>query len=305
MRVTLTFEGPLDAVKTLARYHLWGPDPTTPMAADRVWRAVRVGDRLHGYEVRWRGEPDAPEVTLRVPGEDDPRVVAAARREAEHLLGLSADLTGFYRMAKADPLLRDLVPALYGLRPSLTAAPLEMLVGAVCAQQVNLRFAVATRSRLVHRYGTPVTVEGQTVHAFPAAAALARARPASLRRLQFSTRKAEYVIGLARAVSTGGVDLEALATCDNEEVVRRLTTLRGLGRWTAEWFLARGLGRGDVCPAGDLAVRQAFAHYANRGRELGEPAVRRRARRWGKYQSLAVHYLLAGMRLRRAGGGGT
>ena len=70
--------------------------------------------------------------------------------------------------------------------------------------------------------------------------------------------------------------------------------------------MARGLGRGDVCPAGDLAVRKAFEHFYNRGRGLSERAIRRRAKAWGPHQNLAVHYLLAGQRLARAtAGGGT
>jgi DNA-3-methyladenine glycosylase II len=103
----------------------------------------------------------------------------------------------------------------------------------------------------------------------------------------------------------GRLDLDALGTSPNAEVIAGLTSLRGLGRWTADWFLARCCGRGDVCPAGDLAVRKAFEHYYGCGRSLSEAAIRRRARRWGPYQNLAVHYLLAGMRLggRRAGGG--
>jgi 3-methyladenine DNA glycosylase/8-oxoguanine DNA glycosylase len=81
--------------------------------------------------------------------------------------------------------------------------------------------------------------------------------------------------------------------------------LRGLGRWTADWFLARCCGRGDICPAGDLAVRKAFEHhYARRGRTLTEEAIRRRSRAWGAYQNIAVHYLLAGMRLYAAARGG-
>jgi 3-methyladenine DNA glycosylase/8-oxoguanine DNA glycosylase len=61
-----------------------------------------------------------------------------------------------------------------------------------------------------------------------------------------------------------------------------------------------------VCPAGDLGVRKAFAHYYGRGRLLSEEAIRRRARAWGLHQNLAIHYLLAGMRLARAvAGGGT
>ena len=89
------------------------------------------------------------------------------------------------------------------------------------------------------------------------------------------------------------------------DVIATLTALRGLGRWTADWFLARCCGRGDVCPAGDLAVRKAFEHHwARRGRTLSEEAIRRRSRTWGEHQNVAVHYLLAGMRLHAAARGG-
>jgi len=83
-------------------------------------------------------------------------------------------------------------------------------------------------------------------------------------------------------------------------VIEALTAVRGFGRWTAEWFLARHLGRGDVCPAGDLAVRRAFERFYNRGRVLDESRIRRRARAWGQHQNMAVHYLLAGQRLSAA-----
>jgi DNA-3-methyladenine glycosylase II len=200
--------------------------------------------------------------------------------------------------------LADLASALYGLRPTLAPSPLEMLVGSITAQQVNLSFAFACRARLVRRYGTPVTTAGGQVWAFPDAGALAGARVRELRALKYSTRKAEYIRDLARAIVAGGLDLDALDTSANAEVIARLMALRGLGRWTADWFLARCCGRGDVCPAGDLAVRKAFAHYYGRGRTLSEEAIRRRARPWGPYQNLAVHYMLAGMRLagRRVGG---
>jgi DNA-3-methyladenine glycosylase II len=111
---------------------------------------------------------------------------------------------------------------------------------------------------------------------------------------------------VARAVADGSLDLRALAAAPNAEVIARLTALRGLGRWTADWYLARCLGRGDACPAGDLAVRKVFDHHYGRGRALSEEAIRRRAGAWGDYQSLAIHYLLVGMRMARpAAGGGT
>ena len=182
---------------------------------------------------------------------------------------------------------------LFGLRPTLVPDPFEMLVGAISAQQVNLAFAFATRVRLVRRYGTPVEFEGVTVHAFPAPAVLAAAPVTELRAMQFSQRKAEYIVGLARELATGQLDLGAVAGAPDEAVIARLTAVRGLGRWSAEWFLARALGRPDVCPADDLGVRRAVEALCFRGRERDAAAVRRRARAWRPHRSLATHYLLA------------
>ncbi len=305
MKIVLTPDGPLDVRGTLARYHRWGEDPTNRVADDVFRRVLRVERRLLAYEVRWTGSVDDARIVIRIPGAGA-AVGAAAVAEVRRILGLDFDLTGFYRMAKSDPALAPLVEPLYGLRPTLAPTPFEMLVGSITAQQINLSFAFACRARLVRRYGTPVRVGRETVWAFPEAARLAQARPRELRALKYSTRKAEYIRDLARAVVAGALDLEAISAAPTETVIARLTELRGLGRWTADWFLARCLGRGDICPAGDLAVRKAFDHYYGRGRALSEKAIRRRGDAWGHYQNLAVHYLLAGMRLAQpAVGGGT
>jgi DNA-3-methyladenine glycosylase II len=304
MKIALTCDGPLDVSATLGRYRLWGEDPVNVLDGDVFRRVLRVDGALLPYEVRWSGSVEEARLAVDVPGARAAAVGAAAAAEVRRLFGLDFDLPGFYRMAKADPALATLVEPLYGMRPTLSPTPLEMLVGSITAQQVNLSFAFACRARLVRRYGTAVRMGRATVWAFPEAAALAGARVRELRALKYSTRKAEYIRDLARAAATGGLDLEALSAAPNGDVITRLTALRGLGRWTADWFLARGCGRGDVCPAGDLAVRKAFDHYYGRGRTLSEEAIRRRSRAWGPYQNLAVHYLLAGMRLGAAKAGG-
>jgi DNA-3-methyladenine glycosylase II len=304
MKIALAADGPLDAAATLARYHLWGEDPATRVEENAVRRVLRLEGRLLPYEVRWSGGVDDARLGVTIPEAAGADVERAVTAEVRRLFGLDFDLAGFYRMAKGDRVLGPLVEPLYGLRPTLAPTPLEMLVGAITAQQVNLSFAFACRARLVRRWGTRVTVAGADLYAFPEASALAGARLRELRALKYSTRKAEYIRDLARAVAAGTLDLERLAGAPNAEVVERLTGLRGLGRWTADWFLARGCGRGDVCPAGDLAVRKAFDRHYGRGRVLGEGAIRRRARAWGDYQNLAVHYLLSGMRLTGKARGG-
>ena len=304
MNLSLSVDGPLDVAATLARYRLWGEDPANRVDDGLFRRVLRHEGALVPYEVRWSGAVEEVRLAIAVPGVRSAAVAALAAAEVRRVFGLDFDLPGFYRMAKADPALAPLVEPLYGMRPTLAPTALEMLVGSITAQQVNLSFAFACRARLVRRYGTVVAAGGAEVWAFPDAQALAVARVREMRALKYSTRKAEYIRDLARAVTAGTLDLDALGAATSAEVIARLTALRGLGRWTADWYLARCCGRGDVCPAGDLAVRKAFDHYYGRGRTLSEQAIRRRARAWGPYQNLAVHYLLAGMRLagRRVGG---
>ena len=297
MKTEIRVEGFLDVPRTLQRFHLWGEDPANRLSPGVFRRAVKVAGRWRGYEVRWTGSVEGARLLVSTPGERSARVLEAAADEVARICGLELDLEGFYRVAAGDPVLGSLVPRLRGLRPTLAPQPFEMLVGSVCAQQVNLSFAFAVKARLVRRFGTAIEVGGHTVYGFPEAERLARARVSELRRMQLTTRKSEYIVGLGRQVASGALDLAALGGCSNEEVVEALTAVRGFGRWTADWFLARHLGRGDVCAAGDLAVRRAFEHFYNRGRPLDEAAVRRRAAAWGPYQNMAVHYLLAGRQL--------
>lgn len=297
MKTEIRVDGCLDVPRTLQRFRLWGEDPANRLSPGVFRRAVKVAGRWRGYEVRWTGRVDGARLLVSTPGARGARVLEAAADEVARICGLGLDVDGFYRVAEKDAVLGPLVPRLRGLRPTLAPQPFEMLVGSVCAQQVNLPFAFAVKARIVRRFGTVVEVGGHTVYGFPEAARLARARVSELRRMQLTTRKSEYIVGLARRVASGALDLAALGARSNEDVIEALTAVRGFGRWTAEWFLARHLGRGDVCAAGDLAVRRAFEHFYNRGRPLDEAAVRRRAAGWGPYQNMAVHYLLAGRQL--------
>jgi 3-methyladenine DNA glycosylase/8-oxoguanine DNA glycosylase len=171
----------------------------------------------------------------------------------------------------------------------LVPDPLEMLVASVTAQQVSLLAATAIRNRLVERFGE----RHDEAWAFPARERLAAAEPDELVACGFSHRKAETVVDLARAP----LDVDGLAFLPDEEVRAAIVALKGFGEWSADWFLARCLGRPRAWPAGDLVVRKALAHYCLDGtmpsldesRELGE--------RFAPHENLAVHFLLLGQRM--------
>lgn len=205
----------------------------------------------------------------------DTETEAMARR----VLGFDFDLVAFAAWAAGEEQLAPLVVRFAGYRPTLAADPFEMLVGAITAQQVSLFAAGAIRSRFVERFGERVG----RVWAFPTREEVAAASEEELFSLGFSRRKAEYVVGLARS----DLDLTALALVPDEEVKTQLTALRGLGEWTADWFLARYLGRPRAWPAGDLALRKAVRAL------YGDVDVRSAGASFEPFQNLTAHYLLA------------
>lgn len=199
------------------------------------------------------------------------------RPVVQHMLGAHYDLGAFYAWAQGP--LRDVTARLHGFRPPLQPDPFEALVTSITAQQVSLFSAVAIRNRFVERLGERVG-EGW---AFPSRDRVARAGEEELVAAGFTRRKAEYAVALARS----DMDLHALGSLPDDEVRARITSFRGLGPWTAEWFLARHLGRPNAWPAGDLVLRKAAASlYGVDVEELGlllHP-----------FQNLSAQYLLAG-----------
>jgi DNA-3-methyladenine glycosylase II len=210
----------------------------------------------------------------------------ATRPVVLKLLGAEFDLASF---RPDDPLLAELAVRLRGYRPPLSPDPFEMLVGAISAQQISLRAALAVRNRLIERFG----LHAEHAYAFPTRDRVAATTREELTALGFSGRKADYILALARAE----LDLGALAGLPDEDVKAALVQLPGIGEWTADWFLARHLARPHAWPAGDLALRKVVSDFYGDGRPLTIQEVREIGARFDPFQNLSAHYLLLGNRL--------
>ena len=117
--------------------------------------------------------------------------------------------------------------------------------------------------------------------------------PAALRELGFSTRKASALIEVARRIAGGALDLETLRDADNEAASLSLRQLGGVGRWSAEYALLRGLGRLEVFPGDDVGARNNLARRLGLASPLDYDGVRDAVARWAPYAGLAYFYLLA------------
>jgi DNA-3-methyladenine glycosylase II len=164
-----------------------------------------------------------------------------------------------------------------GLVPVLYLDPFQALIRSISAQQINLAFASRIRQRLATTYGHRLDIGNDFVHVLDSEA-LASATVEDLRALQLTNAKSRSVIATARAASAGELRLADLNGMSDDAVIAHLTRLPGIGRWSAEWFLARTLGRPRVV-AGDLGVRKAVGRLYGTGMP-SEDETRRLTDHW-------------------------
>jgi DNA-3-methyladenine glycosylase II len=285
--VKISLARPVDAQASVAPLGRWGDDLVDRFDGTTLVRTIgATGDGpLLPYSIEIPREPtqslDAS-VPADAPATIAERIAATFVTETEAL----AELVG------RDPEVARLARAYPGLVPILIPDPFHALVRSISAQQINLAFAARIRQRLALNYGQRLEIGTHFVHVLDPGA-LAAASVEDLRALQLTNAKARAVIATARAATAGELRRSDLERMDDDALITHLTRLPGIGRWSAEWFLARTLGRPRVV-AGDLGVRKAIGRLYGAGMPT-EIETRRLTDHWDEAatvaQALALHDL--------------
>jgi DNA-3-methyladenine glycosylase II len=256
-------------------------------------RALALAEAPVGCSVSRAGGREDPYITVALTGAGaGRRAEEDVRSTIERVLGMRVDLSAFYAMAEADALIGPLVAQFRGVKPPCFPTVFEGLLNAVACQQLSLESGLSLLNRLAETLGQAVSIDGIPLHAFPRPQDLASLKPGALRDLGFSARKASTIIELSRTVVDGRLDLEILEGLEDAEVVARLTGLRGIGRWSAEYVLLRGLGRLHVFPGDDVGARNNLARWLNLEPPLDYRAVERAVSRWQPYAGMVYFHLL-------------
>ncbi|NIV91998.1 DNA-3-methyladenine glycosylase [candidate division KSB1 bacterium] len=205
---------------------------------------------------------------------------------------LDRDLTPFYHLAKTDRLLRKLVRQHQGLRLIRIHDLFQGLCWAIIGQQINLAFAYTLYRRFIESFGESYTRDHQTYWLFPTPEAVAQSTISELRQLQFTGKKAEYILGLAQSMMNGGVSKERLLTCGDTEAIREaLRAIRGVGSWTANYVLMRCLGLPRAFPIEDIGLHRAIQKQLKLDRKPTVDEIRELSAGWTDWQAYATFYL--------------
>ena len=295
-------------------FHL---DPVPPFRLDlTAWllrrRADNIIDRWDGKCYRrvlaLENEPvevvvvqispaEAPLLEVSVAGN---RLPAGTRQTVtlamERALGLRVDLSGFYSLAESDPRLDNLARPFRGVKPPRYPNLFETLANAITCQQITLSLGIRILNKLAETYGLVMAGEDGPVYAFPRPVDLAPLQPEGLRPLGLSRAKSRSLVGLASGLAEHRLDLETLLGEDDETVIKSLTGLPGIGRWTAEYFLLRGAGRLHSFPGDDVGGRNHLKRWLGMEDRLDYEKVEEALAAWKPYAGLIyLHLLLKGL----------
>lgn len=218
-----------------------------------------------------------------------PRTQADVTTALDRLLGLRVDLRKFYWLASQEPKLHQLTVRFLGMKPPRFLSVFEALVNAIACQQLSLTVGIILLNRLTERYGLGSGREGR---AFPRADEVAKGQVRTLQAMGYSRNKGRAIIDVARAIRDGTIDPDGFETMDDAETVHRLMEWRGVGRWTAEYILLRGLGRIHQFPGDDVGAQKGLQRWLRLKRPPDYDHVRRVLRKWSPYAGLIYSHLL-------------
>jgi DNA-3-methyladenine glycosylase II len=255
-------------------------------------RTIRINGQPVLYGVSEERNSGVPALRVRIlKGPRDRNIHHQVQQVVAQQFAARLDLAPYYRVARRDKVLSQLVKRFRGMRIPQAPSVYECVVCAILEQQVNLTFAHQVKKALVETYGETVEFKGRRYNAFPEPQVLASATPDEFRKLQISGPKARYIIGISRAVADGRVDLEGLRDAASDEARARLVEHKGIGPWTAEYVCLRALEKLDHLPSADVGLQKAVQLFYRLRKAPTSGRVEQIGRKWAGWRSYATFYL--------------
>ncbi len=221
--------------------------------------------------------------------EAHPEFRPAATQALDSLLGLKINLDEFYRLASARKELTNLVERFRGVKPPRFPSLFEALVNGIVFQQVSLSSGIVLLNHLAETYGRAAA--GITGQAFLQPESIAGLAPEDLRPLGISRQKGRYLTELASKI-TQGLKLEQVESMNDEEAIGFLYQLNGIGRWTAQYVLLRGLGRIRVFPGDDIGARNRIKSWLGLDKVPDYERMQDITAAWHPYGGMVYFHLL-------------
>lgn len=208
------------------------------------------------------------------------------------MFDLGTDLNHFYELGEKDSIIKLLIDKYKGLRIVKINDMFETICWAIIGQQINLKFAYTLKKRLVEAYGEKKVYNNEEYFIFPTPQVISMLEVEDLKPLQFTTRKAEYIIGIAKLFNEGILKKEELALEKNyEKLKNRLVSVRGVGNWTADYVIMKCFDINDAFPIADVGIHNALKGILGLDKKPTIEEIEKLSVNWSGWEAYATFYL--------------
>jgi DNA-3-methyladenine glycosylase II len=258
------------------------------IAGPLFYKAVR----LNGERLLLKISSDNQTIRIEYPFHTPAKITRAEiAKFGWEFFDLGRDLSGFYQMGQADPVLKSLIAKYRGLRIIGIPDLFETLTWAIIGQQINLTFAYTMKKKLVEKYGEKFSWADGELWFFPEPDAIVGLEVQDLARLQFSRQKAEYVIGLAKLFANGSLRKDKLKQQSDQEIYQKLLGIRGVGKWTADYTMMKSFYVASAFPIADVGLHQALKNVLELPQKPTIEQIQTMAVHWKGWEAYATFYL--------------
>lgn len=208
------------------------------------------------------------------------------------ILGLRIDLRWFYKLTKHDKVLHPLVMKYKGVKPPRLPSIFETLVNAVAFQQFSLEAGFSLLNNLTVKYGKPFREQGSVCYAFPDPGEIMNSTIKELMSIGFSQNKSKALVLIASTIFHHEESFSGLDELPNEDVIQLLSNFKGIGRWSAEYTLLRGLGRTEILPGDDVGIRKSLVQLLSLQKKPDYNKIKEIEKKWYPYAGLIYFHIL-------------
>ncbi|HLW43268.1 MAG TPA: hypothetical protein VKS00_02200 [Candidatus Acidoferrales bacterium] len=261
-------------------------------------RALPLENAIVELAVQQTGSPSRPRLAVTATAKEIPvNSEIILRRAIERLLGTQINLRAFYSLAATQKHLQPLIAEFAGFKPPRYPTIFEALLNAISCQQVSLHVGIMLLNRLVQTFGKTASSAPDALHSCPSPEDLAGVSPGTLRAMGYSQQKERAILELSRSVAAGEIDLESLNDLDDASALACFTAIRGVGRWSAEYALLRGMGRLNIFPGDDVGGWNKLQKHLRLRKRPGYETTQKLLAPWKSFAGLIYfHFLLDGLR---------
>lgn len=255
-------------------------------------RLFILDDQLIKINVEQKNNLNSPQILVTTDKHLTKKIQNKLSHLLEMMLGLNRNMQGFYQIAQHDRYLKPLVVQFMGLKPPRFPSLFEAFVNSISCQQISLDAGLQIQNRLAQYAGKSIHDGNDIFYAFPMPRDIADCSVSELKKIGYSKHKSETLIRIASAMIANETFLDDLESKTNEETVQILCQFKGIGRWSAEYILLRGLGKIETFPGDDIGAQKNLQQLLHLGKELDYQKISKITKKWYPYAGFVYFHLL-------------